>query len=85
MSLRRPPWNFGLPVALAVRYFMGVSLGSGEEYRRFAVECWLAAQKLDDPSRKADLLSMAASWRRLAEFVDSQAPQNAERSSENHK
>jgi hypothetical protein len=47
---------------------------SREEYLRFAAECWAIAETVYDPSSKAQLLAMAAAWRKLAEFVSSPGP-----------
>jgi hypothetical protein len=44
---------------------------SREEYLRFAAECWIIAETVDNSSSKAQLLAMAAAWRKLAEFVSS--------------
>lgn len=45
-------------------------MGKAEEYRRYAAECIRLAQQTSDPSEKNALLSMAASWRRLAEHAE---------------
>jgi hypothetical protein len=50
------------------------SVGSPNEYLRFAAECWAIAETVDDPASKANLLAMAAAWQRLAEFASGQEP-----------
>jgi len=47
---------------------------SREEYLRFAAECWAIAETMDNTSSKAQLLAMAAAWRKLAEFVSNPDP-----------
>lgn len=44
-------------------------MGSGEHYRRFAVECLQLAEQTKDLSSKAELQAMAVAWERLADFV----------------
>jgi hypothetical protein len=46
---------------------------TSEVYRRFAAECFRLAEQTRDPSRRATLLAMAASWGKLAEWVDRRA------------
>jgi hypothetical protein len=60
-------------------------VGSGDVYRRYATECLLLAEQVDDPDRKAVLISMAAAWHKLAEFADGAAiivmpPEDGDRS-----
>lgn len=51
----------------------GSAVNSSDIYRRFAAECVQLAKQIHDPSRKATLLAMAASWEKLAEWIDSPA------------
>lgn len=45
-------------------------MGKAEDYRRYAAECIRLAQQTNEASEKDALLSMAASWRRLAEHAE---------------
>jgi hypothetical protein len=47
------------------------------DYRRHASECVRLAQQAKDAKEKAVLLSMAESWRRLAERADSREQKNS--------
>ena len=42
-------------------------MSAADEYRRKAEECLAQAQLTEDPKNRAELLSIAASYRRLAE------------------
>lgn len=45
-------------------------MGKSAQYRHYAAECIRLAQQAKEPSEKDVLLSMAASWRRLAEHAE---------------
>jgi hypothetical protein len=49
------------------------------EYRRYAAECLRMANSKDDVGEKAVLLQMAEHWRELAERVETEKREPAER------
>jgi hypothetical protein len=50
-------------------------MNSPEEFRRNADECVRLAKETIDPDHRASLLSMAQSWRRLADAREARAPE----------
>jgi hypothetical protein len=46
-------------------------MGKAEQYRRYAGECIRLAQQSQHPHERDVLLSMAATWHRLAEHAES--------------
>jgi hypothetical protein len=45
-----------------------------EEFRRHADECVRLANETTNPDHRASLLSMAQSWRKLADMREARAP-----------
>jgi hypothetical protein len=52
------------------------AMGKAEQYRHYAAECIRLAQQSQLPPEKSMLLSMAASWRRLAEHAEDTGKRN---------
>jgi hypothetical protein len=51
-------------------------LGSYDEYRDKALECFSAAQAVSDPHERVVLLEIAQRWLRLAKHVADSSPGN---------
>ena len=53
-------------------------MGKAEQYRHYAAECVRLAQQSQHSPEKDMLLSMAASWRRLAEHAERMGERDTE-------
>jgi hypothetical protein len=53
-------------------------MSRADEYRDYAARCVRLAQRTTNPADKAMLLQMAETWRRLAEKIERESPDNSE-------
>jgi hypothetical protein len=63
---KKPRWSIWRKMTSSGTYFMN----RAAKYRRYAADCFAVAQQVSSALLKANMLSMATSWLRLADHAE---------------